>query len=191
MPEGLIIKKLDNEINSLKDELSEARRLLEYVLSPAFYAKNRTQRDKPIQTFLSPTDTGAPIEGKPEMVLVRKDALEFVWSGVDDHWIEVFGKDEKVHHILSALKESKPEMVRVWRDDLSGAIRCIEATDSIRNHLQPGGKKIINRLKSAFKEPEPLYPCKDCGTLRTKVEGGTTFTVCDECWDKKYKESKP
>lgn len=31
---------------------------------------------------------------------------------------------------------------------------------------------------------EPLYPCEDCGTLRTKAEGGTTFTVCDACWDK-------
>lgn len=30
----------------------------------------------------------------------------------------------------------------------------------------------------------PLYPCEDCGTLRTKAEGGTTFTVCDACWDK-------
>ena len=33
---------------------------------------------------------------------------------------------------------------------------------------------------------ETLYPCVDCGTLRTKAEGGTTFTVCDECWEKHY-----
>ncbi len=32
------------------------------------------------------------------------------------------------------------------------------------------------------------YPCKDCGKLRTKAEGGTTFTLCDECWDKHYKK---
>ena len=32
---------------------------------------------------------------------------------------------------------------------------------------------------------EELYPC-NCGTLRTKAEGGTTFTKCDECWDKYY-----
>ncbi len=31
---------------------------------------------------------------------------------------------------------------------------------------------------------EPLYPCADCGKLRTKAQGGTIFTVCDECWDK-------
>ena len=30
-----------------------------------------------------------------------------------------------------------------------------------------------------------MYPCADCGVLRTKAEGGTTFTVCDPCWDKR------
>ncbi len=32
---------------------------------------------------------------------------------------------------------------------------------------------------------EPLYPCAHpgCTTMRTKAEGGTTFTVCDEHWD--------
>ncbi len=28
-----------------------------------------------------------------------------------------------------------------------------------------------------------IYPCAKCGTMRTKAEGGTTFTVCDDCWD--------
>lgn len=35
----------------------------------------------------------------------------------------------------------------------------------------------------AVEEPR-IYPCNDCGTMRTKSEGGTTFTVCDTCWDK-------
>ncbi len=37
---------------------------------------------------------------------------------------------------------------------------------------------------------EPTYPCDNCGKLRTKAEGGTTFTVCDECWDKYHHEGK-
>ena len=45
---------------------------------------------------------------------------------------------------------------------------------------------------------EIQYPClmcgklrtKDGGKLRTKDEGGTTFTVCDECWDKTHKSKK-
>jgi len=30
---------------------------------------------------------------------------------------------------------------------------------------------------------EPIYPCDRCGVLRTKAQGGTVFTVCDDCWD--------
>ena len=33
---------------------------------------------------------------------------------------------------------------------------------------------------------EELYPCAECGKPRTKDEGGTTFTLCDECWEKHY-----
>ena len=33
------------------------------------------------------------------------------------------------------------------------------------------------------------YPCDMCGKLRSKDEGGTVFTVCDECWDKSYPKS--
>lgn len=29
---------------------------------------------------------------------------------------------------------------------------------------------------------EPNYPCEKCGKGRTKEEGGTVFTVCDDCW---------
>ena len=31
-----------------------------------------------------------------------------------------------------------------------------------------------------------LYSCVECGVLRTKAEGGTVFTVCDDCWDKHH-----
>jgi hypothetical protein len=37
---------------------------------------------------------------------------------------------------------------------------------------------------------EELYPCIKCGKLRTKEEGGTTFTYCEKCWDNEYKEEK-
>lgn len=32
--------------------------------------------------------------------------------------------------------------------------------------------------------PDALYACDDCGKPRTKAQGGTVFTVCDECWDR-------
>lgn len=36
-------------------------------------------------------------------------------------------------------------------------------------------------------DSERIYPCIYCNTMRTKAEGGTTFTVCDECWGKHHK----
>jgi hypothetical protein len=36
-----------------------------------------------------------------------------------------------------------------------------------------------------LEESARKYPCIKCGKLRTKDEGGTTFTVCDGCWDTK------
>ncbi len=33
-------------------------------------------------------------------------------------------------------------------------------------------------------------PCEDCGKLRSKDEGGTIFTVCDECWEKRKKAER-
>lgn len=35
-------------------------------------------------------------------------------------------------------------------------------------------------------EGERIYPCADCGTMRTKDEGGTVFTVCEACRDRHY-----
>jgi len=34
-----------------------------------------------------------------------------------------------------------------------------------------------------------VYPCDECGKMRSKNEGGTTFTVCDECWDRLHPNS--
>ncbi len=31
-----------------------------------------------------------------------------------------------------------------------------------------------------------IYPCSDCGKMRSEKEGGTVFTVCNECWDIHY-----
>ncbi len=45
---------------------------------------------------------------------------------------------------------------------------------------------------SIDEDNERIYPCNDCGKLRSKAEGGTTLTFCDECWDKRYKKpTKP
>ena len=47
----------------------------------------------------------------------------------------------------------------------------------------------VEKAQQPQKPAEPIYPCQKCGKLRTKAEGGTTFTLCEKCWDKYY--SKP
>lgn len=51
-------------------------------------------------------------------------------------------------------------------------------------------KDHINSLFEAGVGKEEAYPCAKCGVLRTKAEGGTTFTVCDNCWDDHYGSQK-
>ena len=38
---------------------------------------------------------------------------------------------------------------------------------------------------------EKKYPCLVCGKLRTKDDDGTTFTVCEECWEKEHPLQPP
>lgn len=44
-----------------------------------------------------------------------------------------------------------------------------------------------NSYRDHKDENARIYPCADCGKLRSRAEGGTTFTVCDSCWDKHWK----
>ena len=37
---------------------------------------------------------------------------------------------------------------------------------------------------------ERIYPCEKCGLMRNKSEGGTTFTLCDKCWDEHFNTPK-
>ena len=48
------------------------------------------------------------------------------------------------------------------------------------------GYAIIKKPIQQSKPEDPnarIYPCMRCGVMRSKAEGGTTFSVCDACWD--------
>lgn len=36
---------------------------------------------------------------------------------------------------------------------------------------------------SLLRVHDRVFPCRRCGVLRSEAEGGTVFTVCDDCWD--------
>lgn len=60
-----------------------------------------------------------------------------------------------------------------------------EAADDVDKRETPGVTAHVLRSKAKqTRDHERIYPCKDCGILRSKAEGGTTFSVCDVCWDK-------
>lgn len=61
-----------------------------------------------------------------------------------------------------------------------------ERTDSgfitqgrVENHMRI---KLSDFRRVLLAMKDPTYPCAKCGKLRTKAEGGTTFTECDACW---------
>lgn len=33
---------------------------------------------------------------------------------------------------------------------------------------------------------DEIYPCVDCGKLRSFNQGASVFNVCDACWDKHH-----
>jgi len=72
---------------------------------------------------------------------------------------------------------SDGDMYIYYGDDLRYEIdKNPTKKDSIKNYY------ILELLYDS--EQEKQYPCRECGVLRTKAEGGTVFTVCDECWGK-------
>lgn len=47
--------------------------------------------------------------------------------------------------------------------------------------------KISKEIEDYIKKSTPQYPCLDCGKLRSVLQGGKVFTLCETCWDKKHK----
>ena len=83
---------------------------------------------------------------------------------------------------------SVPE-VGDWEDNFHKEFEYLAHRDAlifcdIRDFIRQLLAKTPGIPGKAAQKPEPQYPCDKCGKLRTKAEGGTTFTVCDECWDK-------
>lgn len=65
--------------------------------------------------------------------------------------------------------------------------------DAVDRHLTQGGPldDATDSLNATVEceriaANDRIYPCADCGMMRTKDEGGTIFTVCEACWDKHY-----
>ncbi len=47
-----------------------------------------------------------------------------------------------------------------------------------------------NAIRPPINDNDKVYPCEDCGILRSKNEGGTVFTLCDDCWEIHYGDKR-
>ena len=47
-------------------------------------------------------------------------------------------------------------------------------------------KMKCENIRAPIDNDDRVYPCSMCGKLRSKNEGGTIFTVCDDCWELIY-----
>jgi hypothetical protein len=56
-------------------------------------------------------------------------------------------------------------------------LKCQECKDHYAKN-----KPVENNVS----DDDEVYPCSDCGVMRSKNQGGTAFSVCDDCWDKHY-----
>jgi hypothetical protein len=54
----------------------------------------------------------------------------------------------------------------------------------------PDKEYSTNAIHPPINDDDEVYPCADCGKLRSKNQGGTIFAVCDRCWDKHYRKQE-
>src|SRR5262245_52758670 len=59
------------------------------------------------------------------------------------------------------------------------------ATGKVESSPSPSAPNASKSLKPNDTD-ERIYPCRECGVMRSEAEGGTTFTVCDKCWDQAH-----
>jgi len=108
-----------------------------------------------------------------ELRMLKNVLVGMYWQGEKSHP----EKDVFLDALVTAIEllKSQPEKPQEY-------CSCKESDVFMGNRLW------CRKCNKPLQKPqEEMYPCKECGKLRTKDEGGTTFTVCDECWEKSHK----
>jgi len=82
---------------------------------------------------------------------------------------------------------------KLGHTDAATALRESLADEAIRARGKDAGRSVLAIAPAPDAADEETYPCRHpgCDVRRTKAEGGTTFTVCDEHWTKPTPAAKP
>lgn len=90
-----------------------------------------------------------------------------------------------LHDEVNTFLTPSPDPLRYFRDR-EPAAHSDNPSDNPNFCIACAGAPTIHTCTPLDPDEGRIYPCKECGIMRTRAEGGTTFTVCDKCWDKKH-----
>ena len=161
-----------SDLEALRRELTEAR--ADRVILEARWEKAERERDEARDAVQAACDVAVTaaceaVERERDEALARAARLEAAL--VARHGGEPVA-------LLSELDEARARIAELEADrTLLAKAASVTPTEA--------------ELKARVAQFESIYPCDRCGTMRTKAEGGTVFTVCDKCWDETTKPSEP
>ena len=82
-------------------------------------------------------------------------------------------------------KEEPALDFKYCKNEIEGGNKCYVQCDHCKEYYAPlEMEQSLSVNKDVEVDEERIYPCLKCSKLRTKAEGGTTFSVCEDCWDK-------
>jgi len=60
--------------------------------------------------------------------------------------------------------------------------------NTTRNEVQyKNNYPTFSTKEPPVKDSDRIYPCSQCGNLRSKEEGGLIFSLCDKCFNERFK----
>lgn len=166
---------IDSLIDTIRQQLAERDRqirALRDVCADAYQMAGALHANEKALDNLCAAAEGEPI---PHETFLPVDERDCLWcKGAQD-------ENRRLREALNGLKG----LVSQGKWIPTGIPVVDEQVNAHNNCMSYLSGKIDAALAAPAPESdEQLYPCDKCGKLRTKAEGGTTFTVCDECWGK-------
>ncbi len=105
------------------------------------------------------------------------------WRGWENDAFKRKLEDDILIHLRLALQGDASQWVDVAN---YAAFLDYQSRQATTPHDGPDSDEETAGIDEELADTEDNYPCEDCGAPRTKAQGGTIFTVCDDCWDKHH-----
>jgi len=125
------------------------------------------------------------------LVSAQAEAQKRLWER-DEFSMDLSERGEELKDLRTQLSTAQAENAKMRKaakhahTDAEGVVNFIRVGNFEAAEIH--ALSVLNALSPAapVTQNEDNYPCKECGAPRTKAQGGTTFTVCDDCWNKAH-----